>query len=104
MHTVVTDMIKLPRADADTIKNELLGCLDKFGFGSNYLHFICFAADGASTMLSTNPGVATLLVNDFPDLLVWHCSSHRLQLAVADTGKEVRYDTIEEFNMDSKAE
>lgn len=89
--TFFLDMIELPRADARTIKNELLGCLAKFGFDSNYLHkhFICFAADGASTMLGAKSGVATLLVNNFPDLLVWHCSNHRLELAVGDTVKEV---------------
>jgi len=54
-----------------------------------YINTLCFAADGASTMLGSKAGVAALLTNNFPDLLVWHCSSHRLELAVSDTVKEV---------------
>jgi hypothetical protein len=89
--TFFLDMVELPGTNAATIKDEVLKGLAKHGFDSNYLHkhFICFAADGASTMLGNKSGVATLLLKDFPELVVWHCSNHRLELAVGDTVKEV---------------
>lgn len=34
-------------------------------------------------------GVGKLLTNKYPDLLVWHCSNHRLELAVDDVVNEV---------------
>ena len=89
--TFFLDMVELSAADAKTIKTALLTCLASHGIDDAYLkkHFICFAADGASTMLGNKSGVATLLLTDFPDLVVWHCSNHRLELAVGDTNKEV---------------
>jgi hypothetical protein len=89
--TFFLDMVELTVANAETIKSVLLTCLALHGFNDAYLkkHFICFAADGASTMLGNKAGVATLLLTDFPDLVVWHCCNHRLELAVGDTIKEV---------------
>jgi hypothetical protein len=34
-------------------------------------------------------GVAKLLKDEFPSVMVWHCASHRLELSVADTVKAV---------------
>jgi len=89
--TFFLDMVELSVADAKTIKLALLTCLASHGIDEAYLkkHFICFAADGASTMLGNKSGVATLLLTDFPNLVVWHCCNHRLELAVGDTITEV---------------
>ena len=40
-------------------------------------------------MLGRNSGVATRLQTMFPKILVWHCSAHRLELAVGDVMKEM---------------
>ena len=61
------------------------------GFDQNYLDecFIAFACDGAPAMIGKDSGVATRLKNIFPNLLIWHCANHRLELAVDDVVKEV---------------
>jgi len=89
--TFFLDMVEVPKADAANIKQELMKCLNVHGFLTAYpqKNLICFAADGASTMLGNKSGVATLLTKDFPDIVVWHCSNHRLELAVGETIKEV---------------
>lgn len=40
-------------------------------------------------MLGRKAGVATELKKLFPALFIWHCSNHRLELAVSDTRNEV---------------
>ncbi|XP_060781081.1 E3 SUMO-protein ligase KIAA1586-like [Neoarius graeffei] len=40
-------------------------------------------------MLGRKSGVATHLRQMYPDLMVWHCLNHRLELAVGDTVKHV---------------
>ena len=89
--TFFLDMIELKGTDAITIKNAVISCLHKHGFDQQYLnsHFICFAADGASSMMGYKSGVATLLKADFPNIVTWHCANHRLELAVGDMAKEV---------------
>ncbi|XP_050065588.1 E3 SUMO-protein ligase KIAA1586-like [Aphis gossypii] len=60
-------------------------------FSHEYLinNFICFACDGASNMIGRKAGVAKLLNDKYPNLLIWHCSNHRLELAVDDVLNEV---------------
>lgn len=50
---------------------------------------IALACDGASVMLGKQAGVATQLQIRYPGLFVWHCSNHRLELAVGDVMKEI---------------
>jgi hypothetical protein len=45
--------------------------------------------DGAALMLGRKSGVAKLLKGEFPSVIVWHCTNHRLELSVADTVKAV---------------
>jgi hypothetical protein len=40
-------------------------------------------------MLGRKSGVAKLLKDEFPSVIVWHCANHRLELSVADTVKAV---------------
>ena len=45
--------------------------------------------DGASVMLGRKSGVATRLQALFPKITVWHCSAHRLGLAVGHVLNEM---------------
>jgi hypothetical protein len=47
-------------------------------------HWIAFISDGASVMLGKKSGVASRLIQKFPNLFIWHCMNHRLELAVGD--------------------
>ncbi|KAK5868102.1 hypothetical protein PBY51_012542 [Eleginops maclovinus] len=44
---------------------------------------IGFCSDGANVMLGVKSGVGKLLQDDFPNIVLWHCLNHRLELAVA---------------------
>lgn len=80
-------LIEIKRANSKNITVELMNHLVKLGFTEQWLqdHLICFASDGASSMLGRKAGVATKLLSKFPSLLIWHCANHRLELAVGDT-------------------
>lgn len=41
-----------------------------------------FCSDYASSMLGKKSGVSSRLLEKFPNIVVWHCWSHRLQLAL----------------------
>ncbi|XP_076324017.1 uncharacterized protein LOC143232444 [Tachypleus tridentatus] len=43
---------------------------------------VAFCSDGASVMLGCKSGVSTNLENDFPDIIIWHCLNHCLQLVL----------------------
>lgn len=47
-------------------------------------------SDGASNMSERKSGVGALLKIWMPDLIVWHCCNHRLELAFTNTLKEVQ--------------
>lgn len=40
-------------------------------------------------MLGSESGVATKIVEKFPNVLVWHCMNHRLELSVGDAVEEI---------------
>ncbi|XP_065640484.1 E3 SUMO-protein ligase KIAA1586-like [Hydra vulgaris] len=61
-------------------KSALSICLRVIGY---LLH------DGASNMLGKKAGMAQLLLNQFPNLILWHCSNHRLELAVNDVVRDI---------------
>lgn len=65
--------------------------MNKHGFDQQFLTecFVCFACDGASVMIGKNSGVPTRLKQMFPHLIIWHCSNHRLELALNDAMNEV---------------
>lgn len=89
--TFFLDLIELENTKSETIVLQLLSSLNKHKFSHEYLiqNFICFACDGASNMIGRKAGVGKLLTDKYPDLLVWHCSNHRLELAVDDVVNEV---------------
>ena len=79
-------MIELEGQDAESIVKCILTTLSKFGFGEDYLskNLIAFTRDGASVMLGVHSGVGARLKKKFPALLLWHCLSHHLELAISD--------------------
>src|SRR6218665_1895938 len=85
------DLIELSSTTAENITKELLSNLNMHGFDQDFLDecLIAFACDGASAMIGKDSGVATRLQNIFPNLLIWHCANHRLELAVGDVVDEV---------------
>uniref|UniRef100_A0A8C1RFQ8 HAT C-terminal dimerisation domain-containing protein n=1 Tax=Cyprinus carpio TaxID=7962 RepID=A0A8C1RFQ8_CYPCA len=89
--TIFFELIELQGTTAKDITEALLGCLHNNGFDPHYLqkHLLAFACDGASVMLGRKAGVAAQLCSKFPYLFVWHCSNHRLELAVCDVLREV---------------
>jgi len=89
--TFFLDIVELEGADARSIYQAIVKCLKKHGFSDEFLrlNFIGFASDGASNMMGARNGVSQLLLNDYPDLVVWHCANHRLELAVADVVKDI---------------
>ena len=68
------------------IADKIVGCLLKNGYTIELLQelFIGFCSDGASVMLGTKSGVGKLLKDKFPDIILWHCLNHRLELAVGN--------------------
>ena len=87
------DLIELTNTTSESITNQLLSCLHKHGFEQTFLKecFIASACDGASVMLGKNKGVAKRLQSIFPNLVIWHCSNYRLELAVNDCVNEEFY-------------
>ena len=81
----------LPRQDVQIIYDFLLQALSVKGFNSSYLQrsLVSFCSDGASVMLGEISGVAVKLKHDFPDIVVWLCLNHRLQLALDDSVKQI---------------
>lgn len=85
------DLAELDGLDAKTITDTLLSVLKKYKFEKRYLekHLIGVCSDGASTMVGSKSGVLTRLKELYPDILLWHCMCHRIELAVGDAVKSV---------------
>ena len=97
---IFLDIIELSSQNVDEIYNALLGVLNKNKITHDYLakHFVGFTSDGASVMQGINRGVATKLKKRYPQIGLWHCLNHRLELAVSDTLKVVQgVNQIESF-------
>jgi hypothetical protein len=76
---------------SETIYNILSEFLTGIGLSDQILmnQFVAFCSDGASNMLGKHQGVATLLLAKFPNLVVFHCMAHRLELAVKQAVDDV---------------
>ncbi|QQP53599.1 Uncharacterized protein FKW44_006129, partial [Caligus rogercresseyi] len=79
------DLIELDNLSAAHIKGKIMHCLLNNGFTMELLQemLIGFCSDGANVMLGVKSGVGKLLQGDFPNIIIWHCLNHRLELAVA---------------------
>ncbi|XP_058049428.1 E3 SUMO-protein ligase KIAA1586-like [Ahaetulla prasina] len=66
--------------------------LKNVGFTKNYLqkHLIAFCSNGASVMLGRKSGVSTRIAKEFPNIIIWHCLNHHLQLVLDDSIKEIK--------------
>lgn len=53
-----------------------------------------FCSDGASVNMGSRAGVATLLKEDVPWLIVVHCFNHLLELAVKDAFKGTAVESV----------
>jgi hypothetical protein len=86
------DLVELENTKAVGIKNSCLSNLRSRGMDEKFLQecLISFACDEAAVMLGRKTGVATEMKREFPNLVVWHCCSHRLELAVSDMRNEVQ--------------
>ncbi|XP_029444218.1 E3 SUMO-protein ligase KIAA1586 homolog [Rhinatrema bivittatum] len=86
--TIFFDLIELDSTGAEVITRELLKCL-RHHFPNDFLkrNWISFTTDGASSILGHISGVDTNLTRpeNYPDLVVWHCCTHRLEQVVAAT-------------------
>lgn len=69
----------------------MLDALDHANLDEAFLSktLVGLTCDGASVTLRRKSGVATRLKPRFPNIM-WHCSAHRLELAVGDVMKEMR--------------
>ena len=88
---VFVDLVELESTTAESVINALLDCLKNWGFDNNYLQdsLIGYCSDGASTMLGRNSGVAARLNDRYPNIIIWHCLCHRVQLALDDAIKGI---------------
>jgi hypothetical protein len=89
---VFLDLIELENTTADHIYICIIHTLNIYGFSDSFLNrnFISFCSDGASVMLGNKSGVARKLREKFPNIIIWHCAAHRLQLALGDSIKKIR--------------
>lgn len=85
------DLVELDDLSAEGIVHKLLACLEGAKLNKAFLSktLIGLTCDGASVMLGRKSGVAARLQTLFPNIMVWHCSAHRLELAVGDVMKEM---------------
>ena len=93
---IFLDLVELESQSAENITKSLPQCLQTWGLDEHFIqaNLIAFACDGASAMLGRKSGVATRLQQMYPNLIVWYCLNHRLELAVGDTVKHVNNNTI----------
>ncbi|KAG8524955.1 E3 SUMO-protein ligase, partial [Galemys pyrenaicus] len=77
---------------ADCIFNTLLSTLNDCGFSNEYLkeNLIAFCFDGANRVLGRKFGVATKLLENFPEIIIWNCLNYRLQLSLDDSISEIK--------------
>ena len=85
------DLVELESLCASHIADKIVDCLLKNGYTIELLQelFIGFCSDGASVMLGTKSRVGKLLKDKFPDIILWHCLNHRLELVVGNALESV---------------
>uniref|UniRef100_A0A8C0DBW9 KIAA1586 n=1 Tax=Balaenoptera musculus TaxID=9771 RepID=A0A8C0DBW9_BALMU len=83
---------ELASTTAECIFNTLLSTLNDCGFTNEYLkaNLIAFCSDGANTVLGRKSGVATKLLENFPEIIIWNCLNHRLHLSLDDSISEIK--------------
>ncbi|CAM4472963.1 unnamed protein product [Caretta caretta] len=89
--TIFLNLVELESTKAENIYNALRNTLTNTGFDTEYLkkNLIGFCSDGTSTMFGHKSGIATRLIQDFPNIIIWHCLNHGLQLALDDAINDI---------------
>ena len=77
-------LIELQSLSANHITETVLRALHKAGFDDAYLraNLLGVCSDGASVMLGCKSGVLTQIKEMFPNVFLWHCMCHRIELAI----------------------
>ena len=90
--TIFVALVELEKQDAETICCSVLETLNNIGFTNNYLqkNLVGFCSDGASVMLGRKSGMSTRITNQFPNIIIWHCLNHRIQLVLDDAINSVK--------------
>ena len=83
------DLVELESLCASHIADKIVDSFLKNGYTIELLLevFVGFCNDGASVMLETKSGVGKLLEDKFPDIILWYCLNHRLELAAGNALK-----------------
>ncbi|KAF0751395.1 E3 SUMO-protein ligase KIAA1586-like isoform X4 [Aphis craccivora] len=86
------NIIEVQNTSANSIKTAILTDLYAHGLTDDFLkeNLIAFVSDGASNMLGRLSCVGVQLQSIYPNILIWHCCNHQLELAVFDTLKKVQ--------------
>ena len=83
--------------DTNKIKECIESAFKCFNIDDFQDHSVGFNVDGVAVNVRLNGGVGTLLKEKFPWLHVFHCFSHRLELAVKDAFKNEAFVKIDDM-------
>lgn len=97
--TRMVQIVPLPSGSAEGVYSAVVQALASVGLPMYKLgldakdcpSLVCANFDGASVNFGCKSGVATRLKAVFPDIVAIHCIAHKLELAVLDASKTVKY-------------
>jgi hypothetical protein len=75
--------------ELDEIFTALISHLESLGMTEEFLteNLVSLTCDGAVVIFGSHGGVSELFEDKFPSIIVWHSTSHRLELSGRDTIK-----------------
>lgn len=91
IETKFIGVASMVRANAEGITNGLKYLVSqnlKLQWNDFAKKLVAVSCDGASVMVGSRSGVATLLRKDQPALITLHCMAHRLELTLKDAAKK----------------
>ncbi|VDI55336.1 Hypothetical predicted protein [Mytilus galloprovincialis] len=91
IETKFIGVASMVRANAEGITNGLKYLVSqnlKLQWNDFAKKLVAVSCDGASVMVGSRSGVATLLCKDQPALITLHCMAHRLELTLKDAAKK----------------
>ena len=81
-------------ADAQHLVESIKQTFHHIGITDLFLHLYGLNVDGASVNLGVHKGVATLLRDTSPWLVVVHCFNHKIELAAKDAFENSFFEDI----------
>lgn len=89
VHSIFVELIEIKERDSRSIFNEIVNSIKKIGFTDLQIRerLIQFVSDGASTFTGKKTGVGALFKDKIPNIVLWHCLAHRLELSISDVRK-----------------